>query len=335
MIKKKILLTGGTGYIGSHAAISLYKNGYEPIIIDNLTNSKINVLDKIKKICKFDPIFYEDDIRNRHFLKSIFTDHNISAVMHFAGLKSVAESFLEPKKYYENNVIGTKTLIDAMLSSSCKSLIYSSSATVYGYPNKLPISENHKLSSLNPYGENKIEIENFCKKISNINSDFSCIALRYFNPIGCHPSGLIGEEPSGSPNNIMPIICDVALGRQSKLTIFGDDYDTRDGTCIRDYIHVVDLVEGHVAALEYAKSNTGFFPINLGTGIGYSVKDLVVKFEKVSKKKIIYAIGARREGDAPKMYGDSTLALKLFSWKPKYNIDDMIKHTWNWASKRK
>ena len=334
MNKEQILITGGTGYIGSHALISLYKNGYEPVIIDNLTNSKISVLDKIKKICNFDPIFYKGDIRDEDLLISIFKQHKINSVMHFAGLKSVAESFLEPKKYYENNVNGTKILLKVMTSFNCNYLIFSSSATVYGYPNELPINENHQLSALNPYGENKIEIESICKEITNLNPNFSCVALRYFNPIGCHPSGLIGEEPSGVPNNIMPIICDVALGVQPELIIFGDDYDTKDGTCIRDYIHVEDLAEGHLAALKYAKNNSVFLPINLGTGIGNSVKDLIIKFEEISKKKINYIVGKRREGDAPELYGDSSLASKLFLWNPNYKIDDMIKHSWNWKKKQ-
>mgnify|MGYP005992221363 CR=1 FL=1 len=333
MQRSRVLLTGGMGFIGSHTLISLYNNGYDPVIVDNLANSKSDVLNKIKKICKYEPIFYEGDIGNQDFITNIFKENKFIAVMHFAGLKSVADSILKPKKYYQNNVIGTKTLLRVMLRFNCNILIFSSSATVYGYPKELPIKESHELRPLNPYGENKRDIEDICKKISEENEDFSCIALRYFNPIGAHPSGLIGEDPNGIPNNIIPIICNVALGIQSRLQVFGNDYKTHDGTCIRDYIHVEDLAKGHVAALSFAKKNKGFLPINLGTGNGYSVLEILNNFELINEISIPYKISNRREGDAAAAIACPELARKILGWEVNYKLEDMLKSAWQWKNK--
>lgn len=333
-MKENILITGGLGYIGSHAVITLHDNGYRPVIIDNLSNSKPTSIENIKKIISYKPDFHHCDIRDKSRLKEIFNKYKFKAVFHFAGLKSVEESIKNPVEYFDNNVIGTKNLIEVMLYSKCEKLIFSSSATVYGNPKYLPIDESHILNPINPYGDNKKEIEDLCHKLTIENPNFSCIALRYFNPIGAHPSGLIGEEPNGKPNNIMPIICNVASKINSKLYIYGDDYNTKDGTCIRDYIHVQDLVEGHIAAFKYLDTKKGYCAVNLGTGRGYSVKDLVLNFEKNNKIKIKHEINGRRKGDAEEIYADASLAHRLFKWKVKRSIEDMVIHSWQWQRYR-
>ena len=332
---KKILVTGGLGYIGSHTSVLLLESGYEVVIIDNLSNSKIEVVDKIKKITNKDFKFYKEDLRNEKVLDDIFKKENIDAVIHFAGLKAVGESVKKPLLYYQNNLDSTLTLCKIMNKYNVKKLVFSSSATVYGSQEVLPIKETASLSTTNPYGSTKLFIEYILDDIYKSDNDWSIIKLRYFNPVGAHDSGLLGEDPNGIPNNLMPYVSKVAMGELPYLNVFGDDYKTKDGTGVRDYIHVVDLSLGHLKALEYIEKNNGSIAINLGTGKGYSVLDIVNAYEKVNGIKVPYKIAPRRDGDIAECYADSTKALELLNWKAEKDLDDMVRSSYNFVKNNK
>jgi len=332
----KILVTGGTGYIGSHTAVELIQSNYDVIIVDNLCNSKESVIDSIKEITGKEVKFYKEDVRDKEALRKIFTDNpDISAVIHFAGLKAVGESVEKPIMYYDNNIGSTLSLIQVMSEFNCKKIVFSSSATVYGDPEKLPITEDCKLSTTNPYGTTKLMIENILRDLYNSDNQWSIALLRYFNPIGAHKSGLIGENPNGIPNNLMPYIIKVATGELPELNVFGDDYDTEDGTGVRDYIHVVDLAKGHIKALEKAINSKGTNIYNLGTGNGYSVLDLITTFERVNNIKVNYKIVERRPGDIASCYADASKAYKELGWKAEKDINDMCKDAYNYVIKNK
>jgi UDP-glucose 4-epimerase len=327
---RKILLTGGTGYIGSHVCIELIQKGYEVIIIDNLCNSSIKVLERIKKITGFKPVFYEKDTRDKSALLEIFNKYPIDGVIHFAGLKSLKESVDKPITYYDNNLIGTINLLAIMAQVNCKSIVFSSSATVYGETQNVPIKENSPLSASNPYGQSKLLIERLLQDLYISDNEWNIVILRYFNPVGAHESGLIGESPNGIPNNLFPYISKVANGKLTKLNIFGNDYNTHDGTGVRDYIHVVDLAKGHLKALEVMKSDSKVLVVNLGTGKGYSVLDVVREFESASNQTIPYEFVARRKGDVSECYADPSLAFKLLNWKAEYKLARICQDAWNW-----
>lgn len=331
---KNILVTGVTGFIGSHTTVELIKEGYEVIGIDNLYNSDLHVLDNIKKITGKKIRFYENDLLDSKSLIKIFSENKIHGVMHFAAFKAVGESVLEPIKYYYNNVGGTLELLNVMKKYDCKKIIFSSSATVYGEKNPIPYLEHFEKSATNPYGYSKIMIEQILSDICKSDKNFSCVMLRYFNPIGAHKSGLIGEIPKGIPNNLMPYICDVAIGKREHLNIFGNDYNTIDGTGVRDYVHVVDLSIGHVKAMNYVFENFGDIAINLGTGRGTSVLQLVNAFERVSDKHIKIKICDRREGDIGEFYADTRKAKEVLDWESKYDVEDMCKDSWNFIKSR-
>ena len=326
----KILVTGGTGFIGSHTCVELIESGYEPIIIDNLYNSKIDVIDKIEEITGKRPVFYEADIRDKEKMKEIISLHKPVSCIHFAGLKAVGESVEKPLMYYEWNVGGTVSLVQAMQECGCKSIVFSSSATVYGEPKSVPILEDFPLHTTNPYGATKLMIENILRDVVVSDPEFKVMLLRYFNPVGAHPSGLIGENPNGIPNNLMPRIICVAKGQMEAITIFGKDYPTKDGTGVRDYIHVVDLAKGHIAALKHSADN-GVFVYNLGTGTGYSVLELVETFEKVNGIKIPTVDCPRRAGDIPTCYADPKKAFEELGWKAELGVEDMCKSSWDYA----
>lgn len=328
----KILVTGGCGYIGSHTCVELLKDNYEVIIVDNLCNSNEEVIDKIEKISNKKVKFYKGDIRDEELLKKIFKENNIDAVIHFAGLKAVGESVSYPLKYYENNIESTISLLKVMNEYNCKRIIFSSSATVYGSPEVLPIKEDAKLSTTNPYGTTKLFIERILEDVYNSDKEYSIAILRYFNPIGAHSSGLIGENPNGIPNNLMPYIVKVATKELECLNVFGNDYDTHDGTGVRDYIHVVDLAKGHLCALKKILNSKELNYYNLGTGNGYSVLDIINAFERVNNVKINYKIVERRSGDIASCYADPTKALKELNWKAEKDIDDMCKDAYNYAT---
>ena len=329
----KILITGGAGYIGSHTAVELLKNGEELVIVDNFSNSSPEVLEKIKKITGKDFKFYELDLLDEEKLDNVFKENKIEAVIHFAGLKAVGESVEKPIEYYHNNITGTLILLKTMKKYNCKKIVFSSSATVYGNPQKLPIAEDSPLSTTNPYGSTKLMIEQILQDVAVADKDFCIAILRYFNPIGAHESGLIGEVPNGIPNNIMPYIMKVAKGEYKELTIFGDDYPTKDGTGVRDYIHVVDLSKGHLKALDKIRKEAGVKIYNLGTGNGYSVLELVKNFEKVNNVKVNYKIGPRRLGDIPACYANPRKAEKELGWKAEKGIEEMLKDSWNFVNK--
>ena len=332
----KILVTGGLGFIGSHAVVELLDEDYEVVVIDDLSNSSSDVVDKIKEITGKDFKFYEADVCDLDVLEKIFSEEKIDAVMHFAGYKAVGESVREPIMYYENNLVSTLHLCKKMLEHECYKFIFSSSATVYGDPEKLPITEDCKVGgTTNPYGTTKLMIEKILSDIHIANPKFTAIILRYFNPIGAHKSGLIGEKPNGIPNNLMPYIVRVASGELEILSVFGDDYDTPDGTGVRDYIHVVDLAKGHLSALKKALKDEGLFYYNLGTGNGYSVLDLVKNFEKVNKVKVPYKIVERRPGDIASCYADPTKAYKELGWKAELGLEDMMRDSYNFILKQK
>ena len=328
-----VLVTGGAGFIGSHTVVQLLDNGEEIVILDNFSNSSPDVLDKIRQISGKDFKFYEGDMRDKELLRRLFTENKIEAVIHFAGLKAVGESVEKPLEYYDNNINGTLCVLEAMRAHGCKKMIFSSSATVYGNDNKVPFTEDMKTSATNPYGWTKVFIEHILEGVCTSDKEFSAVLLRYFNPIGAHKSGLIGEKPNGIPNNLMPYIVKVANGEYDHLNVFGDDYDTSDGTGVRDYIHVVDLADGHIAALKYARKNSGVQTVNLGTGQGTSVLELVRAFEKASGKKVPYVIAPRRAGDIAECYADVTKAKEILGWQAKYDIDDMCKDNARWALK--
>ena len=327
-----ILLPGGAGYIGSHTAVELLNAGKEIVIIDNFSNSKPEVLDKIKQITGKDFKFYEMDYSNKEELNKVFTENKIDAVLNFAGYKAVGESVKKPIEYYMNNISGALVLLDVMRAHNCKKFIFSSSATVYGDPATMPITEEFPTGgTTNPYGTTKLFIEQILKDIYNSDKSWDICILRYFNPVGAHESGLIGEEPQGIPNNLMPYVARVAAGILPELSVFGNDYDTPDGTGVRDYIHVVDLAKGHVKALEKLdKEHEGLFIYNLGTGTGYSVLDMVKAFEKATGKEVKYKIAPRRPGDIAKCYADPAKAKIELGWVAEKNLDDMCKDSWHY-----
>ncbi len=329
----RVLVTGGTGYIGSHTVVELLNSGHEVTIFDNLYNSKEEVVDKIETITGKRPQFFKADLLDIESMRAPFQNGPFDAVIHFAGLKAVGESVEKPLLYYENNISGTINLIKLMKEYNCKRIIFSSSATVYGSPKTVPILEDFPLSTTNPYGSTKLMLEGILTDVANADKDFSVVLLRYFNPIGAHESGLLGEVPNGIPNNLMPYIMQVAVGKLPSLGVFGDDYDTHDGTGVRDYIHVVDLAKGHVNALDKAVNSTGVNVYNLGTGTGYSVLDIVKAFEAANDIKIPYVIKPRRSGDIAVCYADPSKAKEELGWVAEKNLETMCKDSWNFAKK--
>ncbi|CAG4884373.1 UDP-galactose-4-epimerase [Georgfuchsia toluolica] len=325
-----ILVTGGTGYIGSHTCVALAKAGHELLILDNLCNSQADVVDRLETLCGKRPAFIQGDVRDSQLLGDLFDRHPISAVMHFAGLKAVGESVAKPLEYYDNNVHGTLQLLAAMRRAQVKTFVFSSSATVYGDPASVPIREDFPRSATNPYGRSKLIIEDILADLHRAEPDWRMARLRYFNPVGAHESGLIGEDPQGIPNNLMPFVAQVAVGKREFLNVWGNDYPTPDGTGIRDYIHVVDLAEGHVAALDYLKRKGGLLTVNLGTGRGYSVLDMVKAFEIASGRSIPYQIASRRAGDIAQCWADPSLAREMLNWKAERGLDQMCADVWRW-----
>ena len=328
----KILVTGGAGYIGSHTVLMLLENGYEVIVVDNLCNSSFEALKRVQEITGKTVGFYEYDINDGPAMEKVFSENEISSVIHFAGLKAVGESVLIPLKYYENNITGTLTLLEAMIKYNVKKIVFSSSATVYGDPEVVPITESARLSTTNPYGRTKLFLEQILTDLYVSDKDFSVSLLRYFNPVGAHDSGRIGEDPKGIPNNLMPYITQVASGKLNELSVFGGDYNTPDGTGVRDYIHVMDLAEGHIKAIEYIDDKKGVFIHNLGTGTGYSVLDIVKAFEAANGITIPHKIVDRRPGDVAACYADPKKASEELNWAAKKGIVDMCRDSWNWQS---
>ena len=332
----QILVTGGTGYIGSHTCVELLNAGHEVIVLDNLSNSKIEVLDKLKKITNKEVKFYQGDMIDRNILEKIFEENKVDAVIDFAAYKAVGESVKKPVEYYMNNVSTVLVLLDTMKKYDCKKIVFSSSATVYGDPKVIPITEECEVGgTTNPYGTSKLFVEQILKDLYKSDNTWDIVILRYFNPIGAHSSGLIGEEPNGIPANLMPYISKVASGELECLSVFGNDYDTKDGTGVRDYIHVVDLAIGHIKALEKIEKEHGLFIYNLGTGVGYSVLDMINAFERVNGIKINYKIAPRREGDIATCYSDPTKAEKELGFKATKTLEDMCKDAWNFENKNK
>ncbi len=332
---QNILVTGGLGFIGSHTVTKLLKNNLQPIIIDNLSNSNLDVLKKIKNISGTLPKFFQGDIRDEGFLSRIFIENKIDAVIHFAGLKDVSDSLKNPKKYYDVNVNGSKTLIKQLKKFDIKKIIFSSSATIYGEPKILPIPESHPIETINPYGENKVMVENFLESLCKQDDQWKATSLRYFNPIGAHPSGRLGEAISAKISNIMPHILNVALKKVSILDIYGNDYDTKDGTGVRDYIHIMDLVDGHIAALSFLDEQNGHKIFNLGTGKGISVIELVEAFEEATNQHIPYQFVEKRKGDLSSSYADPSKALKELSWKAKKGLIEMCEDAFKWVCTEK
>lgn len=331
-----ILLTGGAGFIGSHTIVELYAAGHDVVVVDNLVNSKASVLDSVKEITGREVPFYEADVRDAAAMTKIFVENKIDAVIHFAGLKAVGESVAKPLEYYENNMGATFVLIDVMRTHGCKNIIFSSSATVYGDPAIIPITEEcPKGQCTNPYGKTKSMLEDVLSDVQKADNEWNVVLLRYFNPIGAHKSGLIGENPNGIPNNLMPYITQTAIGIREELGVFGDDYDTPDGTGVRDYIHVCDLAAGHVAALQAIERKCGLEVYNLGTGHGYSVLDVVKAFEKANGLKVPYAIKPRRPGDVATCYCDPSKAKNELGWEARYGIEDMCRDSWNFQKNQK
>jgi len=328
-----ILVTGGAGYIGSHVCIELINEGYELLILDNLSNSSLDSINLIEEISGQSVSFIEGDIRDKNLLQSIFLNNNIDSVMHFAGLKAVGESVNKPLMYYDNNVIGTVILLEVMAKHGCKNIVFSSSATVYGDPQRVPINEKSNLSTTNPYGSSKLMIENILQDFYKSDESMSIGIVRYFNPVGAHESGIIGENPIGTPNNLMPFLSQVATGKKDKLYVYGNDYPTIDGTGVRDYIHVVDLAIGHIKALQIIQKENKLIIVNLGTGKGYSVLEMIAAYEKVIGKKIPYEIADRRPGDIAECFADPRLAEKVLDWKAEYDIDRMCLDEWRWQKK--
>lgn len=330
-----VLVTGGAGFIGSHTCVELLNSGEEIVVLDNFCNSKPEVLDKIRQLTGKDFKFYEADLLDPDGVEKVFAENDIEIVIHFAGLKAVGESVQKPLKYYHNNITGTLILCEAMKRHNVKKIVFSSSATVYGNPHTVPIKEDFPLSTTNPYGSTKLMLERILTDLNVADPEWNVTLLRYFNPIGAHKSGLIGENPNGIPNNLMPYICQVANGTLPRLNVFGDDYPTPDGTGVRDYIHVVDLAVGHVKAVERARELDGVNIYNLGTGTGYSVLDIVKAFEKANNLKIPYVIAPRRAGDIPACYADPTKAKEVLGWEAQYGIEEMCRDSWNYMLKQK
>ncbi len=328
-----VLVTGGAGYIGSHTCVKLLEAGKEIVVIDNLSNSRRNSIERIKEITGKDFTFYCDDLRDRAALRRIFRSHSISGVIHFAGWKAADESVALPLKYYDNNIVSAVSLLNAMAEHQVKNLVFSSSAAVYGIPHKVPIAEDFPLQPISPYGSTKLMIENILQDLHQADPYWNFVILRYFNPAGAHPSGLIGEDPIGIPSNLVPYITGVAVGRFEKLRVYGSDYPTKDGTCVRDYIHVDDLAEGHLAALAHLEKNRGFSVFNLGTGIGYSVMEVIGAFSKAAGKEIPYEITGRRAGDIPVCYANPYKAGIELLWKAQKGLDQMCRDSWNWQKK--
>ena len=332
MTTEKILVTGGAGYIGSHTCVELLNDNYDIVVLDNLSNSSQESLNRVQQITGKTVEFVEGDIRDRNILDKVFSEHNIDAVIHFAGLKAVGESVEIPLSYYDNNVYGTLTLLEAMKAADVKSIVFSSSATVYGDPASLPIKEDFPTSATNPYGRSKLMVEEIMQDLAKSDDSWRIALLRYFNPVGAHPSGLIGEDPNDIPNNLMPYVSQVAIGKLEKLSVFGDDYPTKDGTGVRDYIHVVDLSIGHVRAIEKLRTTTGAHAWNLGVGTGYSVLEMVAAFEKASTRPVPYKIAPRRSGDIAACYANPDKAFKELGWKAEKGLEDMVVDGWRWQS---
>lgn len=329
-----VLLAGGAGYIGSHTAVELLNAGHQVVIVDDYSNSSPEAVHRVEKITGKRVISYEADVKDKEKMRHIFSKNHIDCVIHFAGLKAVGESVRLPLKYYRNNIDTTLTLLECMEEAGVNQFVFSSSATVYGEENEPPYVETmHRGRCSNPYGWTKVMMEQILEDAAKANPELSVILLRYFNPIGAHESGLIGEDPQGIPNNLMPYIAQVAVGRRDHLTVFGGDYPTPDGTCLRDYIHVMDLANGHVKAVEYAANHKGVEVFNLGTGTPYSVLDIIHAFEKATGVKVKYEIGLRRAGDLPKFWADSTKAQKVLGWHAERTLEDMCRDTWNWQAK--
>ncbi|MCT6699647.1 UDP-glucose 4-epimerase GalE [Rheinheimera sp. 4Y26] len=325
-----ILLTGGAGYIATHTAICLLEAGFEVLALDNFSNSQPQALERVAQICGRPVPLVKADIRDEAALEQVFSEHNISAVVHFAGLKAVGESTEQPLAYYDNNVAGTVTLCRVMARHGVKQLVFSSSATVYGDARQMPIREDAPRSATNPYGQSKLMLEYILADLQASDPAWRIAVLRYFNPVGAHPSGLIGENPNGVPNNLMPFISQVAVGKRAKLAVFGDDYATADGTGVRDYIHVMDLASGHLKALQYLQQQPGLVAVNLGTGRGYSVLEMIKAFSDINQVAVPYQIVARRPGDIAECYADPSLALELFGWKAERDLKDMVRDAWRW-----
>ena len=328
----RILVTGGTGYIGSHTCVQLIEKGWQPVIIDSLVNSKISVLDRIQQITGTRPAFIEGDVRNADLLQKVLTEHAIEAVIHFAGLKAVGESVSMPLKYYDNNVHGSVVLMQAMKQCHVKTLVFSSSATVYGDSSAPPWNEQVPTSPTNPYGQSKLMVDQIMADVSISDTAWSMTSLRYFNPVGAHPSGLMGEDPQGIPNNLMPFLAQVAVGRREVLQVFGNDYPTSDGTGVRDYIHVTDLASGHIAALVYAHGRSGHHIFNLGSGQGVSVLEMHRAFSQACGRNLPFAISPRRPGDVAAYWADPQKAQSTLNWQARKSIDDMCQDTWRWQS---
>ena len=331
-VNVKILVTGGAGYIGSHACVLLLEAGYEVVIFDNFCNASKESIKRVEQIVGQKIPYIEGDVRSKTDLSKVFENHHIDAVIHFAGLKAVGESVETPLDYYDNNVHGTLVLCSVMKEYGCKSIVFSSSATLYGNPHPTPIKEDFPISATNPYGRSKLMIEEILKDVYVSDSNWKVVLLRYFNPVGAHVSGTIGEDPNGIPNNLMPFIAQTAVGKREKLSVFGDDYDTHDGTGVRDYIHVVDLARGHVKALEKLESFTEVMRINLGTGKGYSVLDVIKAFENATGKDVPYSIEPRRAGDIATYFADVTYAKDILEWEAKKDLTQMCEDSWRWQS---
>ncbi|MEZ9198426.1 UDP-glucose 4-epimerase GalE [Shewanella sp. 10N.286.54.B9] len=327
-----ILVTGGAGYIGTHTVVELLNSGSDVVILDNLSNSSVTALERVEQITGKSVTFYQGDILNKPFLQKLFTDHDIESVIHFAGLKAVGESVEQPLRYYENNVTGTIVLCQVMAEFNVKNIVFSSSATVYGDPASLPITEDFPTGATNPYGQSKLMVEHVLADLHHSDPSWNIARLRYFNPVGAHHSGLIGEDPNDIPNNLMPFITQVAVGKREQLSVFGNDYDTVDGTGVRDYIHVVDLAVGHLRALDKLRTKPGLVTYNLGTGQGYSVLEMVAAFEKASGTEIKYQLVARRAGDIAACYANPDKAQTELNWQATHTIDDMAQSSWHWQS---
>jgi UDP-glucose 4-epimerase len=332
MAALNILVTGGAGYIGSITAVQLIAAGHRPVILDNLVNAKAAVVDRIERVAGTRPVFVRGDVRDRATLDAVLRDHRIDAVIHFAGLKAVGESVARPLAYYDNNVCGTLVLLEAMRAAGVRTMVFSSSATVYGEAQRMPLSEDTPTSATNPYGRTKLMVELILADVAASEPGWSMTALRYFNPVGAHPSGLIGEDPQGVPNNLMPFVAQVAVGRRDRLRIFGNDYPTPDGTGVRDYIHVVDLADGHLAALTHGHGRPGLHVFNLGTGRGHSVRELLAAFGRACGRELAHEFAPRRPGDVASSWADPAHAQAALGWRATRSLDEMCADTWRWQS---